>query len=244
MAYKAWKFELEGQSHIVELEHGYWSGRRLIRIDGQVTDRRVKFCDTGSSHRFEISGHECVVRVVYRWSKPLSFSYECTIDGELVPTAKSLISESGIESAVIETHRSEEKIGTERRVIDNSKSSASLSRRFTLSKEWFQAYKVDNEKSRVIRGELNVGIGSTLGVKSVAETKIRTQYSVSENIRQICTDEVTIEVPPKTALEILFQWKRIWQHGFVRVQDNQTDAVEIPFQIAVGITFDQMQADI
>ena len=84
MAYRAWRFELEGQSHIVELEHGYWSGKRLIRIDGEVTDRSYKPIDTGTTHRFEIGEHECLVRVVYRWWKPLSFGYECTVDGKRV----------------------------------------------------------------------------------------------------------------------------------------------------------------
>ena len=90
MAYRAWKFDLEDKSHIVELEHGYWSGKRLIRIDGQVTEQSAKFFDTGSTYRFNISDHECIVRVKYDWWKPLSFSFECTIDGIPVPAAESV----------------------------------------------------------------------------------------------------------------------------------------------------------
>lgn len=34
MARKVWTFELEDGSHSVELEHGYFSGERKIRVDG------------------------------------------------------------------------------------------------------------------------------------------------------------------------------------------------------------------
>ena len=46
------------------------------------------------------------------------------------------------------TFRTEESIGEEQRVIDNSKCSISLTRRFSVSKEWKQSFNVDYEKNQ------------------------------------------------------------------------------------------------
>jgi hypothetical protein len=89
MAYRVWEFETEGDSHRIELQHGYWSGKRLIRLDGSIIDRSSKFLDNGTTHTFNISNHECSIRVIYSWWRPLSFSYECTVDGKPVPLTSS-----------------------------------------------------------------------------------------------------------------------------------------------------------
>lgn len=85
MAYRLWEFDIEGESHRVELEHAYWSGNRLIRIDGSIVEKSRKIIDSGSTHTFNVSDRECSVRIIYRWRRPLGFSYECTLDGKLVP---------------------------------------------------------------------------------------------------------------------------------------------------------------
>lgn len=36
MAYRRWQLEVEGRTRIVELEHGFFSGKRLIKLDDEV----------------------------------------------------------------------------------------------------------------------------------------------------------------------------------------------------------------
>ena len=48
MAYRSWTIELDGDRHNVGMEHGFWSGKRAIALDGETVERSCKFIDTGS----------------------------------------------------------------------------------------------------------------------------------------------------------------------------------------------------
>lgn len=85
MAKKVWTFEIEGQRHVVGLEHGYWSGKRDIIIDGVPFESASKIYDTGSVHHFNISGVPCVLRIK---SKLLTFDYELYVGGKKVKASK------------------------------------------------------------------------------------------------------------------------------------------------------------
>ena len=85
MANKTWTFQLEDGRHAVELEHGYWSGRRIIRVDGEQIEVSRKFLDAGTEHRFEISGHPGILRIRSgALGGLLGFDYELVVDGRLV----------------------------------------------------------------------------------------------------------------------------------------------------------------
>jgi hypothetical protein len=56
---------LDGTLHTVELEHAYWSNKRILRVDGErirteTRDKSLIF-PLGSEHRFRIGAHECAV---------------------------------------------------------------------------------------------------------------------------------------------------------------------------------------
>jgi len=78
---KTWIVTLDGEKHVVELEHGYWSGKRVIKLDGQKVDESRKWFDTGTEHRFKINEHQCILRILYR---TLHYDYELYVDGHLV----------------------------------------------------------------------------------------------------------------------------------------------------------------
>ena len=70
MSTKRWTVELEGRSHEVVLEHGYFSARRRITVDGaEVLDQRprgfgaVRLWNTATEHPIVIAGHDCAVRI-------------------------------------------------------------------------------------------------------------------------------------------------------------------------------------
>ena len=66
---------------------------------------------------------------------------------------------SGLSSlTILETERVEEFLGSEQRLIDNSKSATNLTRTFTISKEWSQSYVIEEENTKTRGGEGGLGL--------------------------------------------------------------------------------------
>jgi hypothetical protein len=144
---------------------------------------------------------------------------------------------------VVETERSEEAIGDDRRLIDNSKSSTKVTRKFALTKEWSRTYSIEYEKSHIDRSELNIAIQNIGGLRASAEHGLRQKYAMSEEAKETYVEEIESEVPAFTKLSLVFRWKRIWQHGVVQLNTSEGDEIRVPYKIVVGITFDQFQTD-
>ncbi|MEA2839102.1 MAG: hypothetical protein QOF41_432 [Methylobacteriaceae bacterium] len=138
----------------------------------------------------------------------------------------------------IEFGRSEEPIGEDRRLIDNSCNSTSTSRKLTFSREWARSVKLDIAHSTRSGAEVNLGKKESGILKVQVEQTLKRVYSVSDEKREICAEEINFEVAGYTKLEIKIAWKKIWQHGIVRSQVGDS-AYEVPYQVAVGLTFDQ-----
>lgn len=93
MAKKTWTFRLDDRLHVVELEHGYFSGKRIIHVDGKLLETTTKgvraFIDFGSEHSFQIGRHPVVVHIR---TNGLTFSYDLSIAGRSVTTGKEVSS--------------------------------------------------------------------------------------------------------------------------------------------------------
>jgi hypothetical protein len=140
---------------------------------------------------------------------------------------------------LIETDRSEEALGSDRRTIDNSKGTGRVTRKLTVSKEWSKTYTVDFEKAVKTQGEASFDLLKLINLKANLEGELRKKYSVSESIKNIYTDEVSVEIEPRTKVLYVFSWKCIWQNGIVKCLDSgNKEIASIPFQIAIGVTFD------
>ena len=85
MAEKTWTINLEGVNHTIVLEHGTWSGKRVIKLDGQVIEKSQKTLDSGTDHFFEIGDHVCAIHIR---SRGVGFKYELSIDGISAETGK------------------------------------------------------------------------------------------------------------------------------------------------------------
>ncbi len=85
MAKKVWAFKLEDGNHVVELEHGYFSGKRDITIDGIPLESSSKLMDilwdTGSVHNFDVSGVPCVLQIK---GKVITFNYNLYVNRKLI----------------------------------------------------------------------------------------------------------------------------------------------------------------
>lgn len=85
MARKDWSFELEDGKHTVELDHGYFSGKRKIWSDGKLIIEETKSADLGSDHVFKIGSHTAMVTIRNTSITP---KYDLAIDGRSVTTGE------------------------------------------------------------------------------------------------------------------------------------------------------------
>jgi len=91
MAYKKWEIELEGQKHRIELEHGYVSGRREVRVDGQVLSElnmKSNLLDFGGTLPFKIGSHEYAVLIRTKYLG-LAYDYDLVVEGKSLKTGKT-----------------------------------------------------------------------------------------------------------------------------------------------------------
>ncbi len=68
----SWSFNINEKNHIIELEHGYFTGKRKITVDGRVILAKTNFKDFGSVHDFEIESQKFRVSIK---SKFLNWHY-------------------------------------------------------------------------------------------------------------------------------------------------------------------------
>eukprot|EP01050_Picozoa_sp_SAG11_P022127 SAG11_NODE_4103_length_2063_cov_2.553971_1_plen_169_part_00 len=74
-----WALELDGEVHMVEAEHGDYSGRKQIMLDGNVIhDSGAVVIDRGLEHTFYINAHTILIKIV---SNTFTFEYYCHVDG-------------------------------------------------------------------------------------------------------------------------------------------------------------------
>lgn len=140
---------------------------------------------------------------------------------------------------LVETDRWEEPLGSDRRIIDNSKGTGRVTRKLTISKEWSKNYTVEFEKAVKAGGEVGFKLLSTFDTKANIEVNLRKKYSISESVKNIYTDEVSVEIEPQTKVMYCFTWKCIWQNGVVKCLDQHDREIAfIPFRVVIGVTFD------
>jgi hypothetical protein len=88
-----WTLDLEDGRHTVELEHGFFSGRRAIRVDGRLLEQSgttgnvstvlAGWLGMGSERENSINGHGCVVQIR---SNGVTYNYDLMVDGRSVST--------------------------------------------------------------------------------------------------------------------------------------------------------------
>lgn len=91
MAKKLWQIELEDSKYEIELEHGYFSGKRKISVDGKVVFNSANLLDllsdTGGVHKFDINSHSCAVIIR---TNGFTFNYDLAVDGKSITTGQPL----------------------------------------------------------------------------------------------------------------------------------------------------------
>jgi len=111
-----------------------------------------------------------------------------------------------------------------------------------LTREWGKTCVLDVEHNMTVRGSAGLGI-HVLNLKAEAERLLKKTYSVTAEERQTFAEEVTLNIAQYTKSEIIFFWKELRQKGVVQVSGVDFE-VQVPYEVVVGLTFDQQQVDI
>lgn len=101
MAQKTWRVELEDGKHEVELDHGFFSGKRKLRVDGNTildtSEIQQLLFDTGGIHEFNINSHPCAVIIR---TNGITFNYDLAVDGHSITTGQPINSNKPLPSWV------------------------------------------------------------------------------------------------------------------------------------------------
>lgn len=253
-----WTIEVKGESHAVKAcipAFSLWP-RITVYLDGAVAHKQALVALLGELCRFNVLGHELTIRLN---GFGLLGSLGLLIDG--VEAAHSLAGMNQnrqpsqvlykvldtsqiLETSIVETERMEEHLGNEMREIDNSHSKVGIQRTIRVSREWVQSCVVERETTAKVGGELSVGKAWVVDLKATAEGAVRKKYELKTEERKSYSEELTIEVPANTKVQVVLKWKQLWQCGVVLVRSDKDGAeARIPFKVCIGPTFDQCQVD-
>lgn len=90
---KTWTLDVDGASHTIELDHGFWSGKRTISVDGRVAHASRRLIDFGSNTPIEVGTHRINVIVM---TNGVTFRYDIVVDGISEATGRPI--------AVVQSH--------------------------------------------------------------------------------------------------------------------------------------------
>ncbi len=144
---------------------------------------------------------------------------------------------------IVATDRSEQPLGSDERVIDNSKSSVHLTRNLRLQKEWSKSYRIEYERAYRERTTTDHKVTEYLGTRRTAEKLLRTKYGIAERERQQYEEMIALKVAPYKKVRLCLQWKQIMQNGVIVLGDQHGEQANVPFSVVIGLTFDQAQLD-
>lgn len=103
MATKRWEFRDEDLSRsTVELEHGFWSGKRVITANGREVfrGRKIVGFDMGSQHGFDVGGHAALLRIR---THGMTYAYDLYVDGIAIAPRGTTIPRPGPATASART---------------------------------------------------------------------------------------------------------------------------------------------
>ena len=142
---------------------------------------------------------------------------------------------------IVETEQTAERLRVDTMCLDNRGGTSPLRRSVTKSQEWSRSFEISAQETKTSGGSVSVPLtGGSLGIK--AERALKNGYQLTEDRRAELTDTFDFEVPPNTLREVSFIYKQIWQHGFLRIEEDG-EIREAPFRIAVRLEVDLAQSD-
>lgn len=142
---------------------------------------------------------------------------------------------------IIETNRELQSVGEERRVFDNLLGTTSMQHKLGISRTVTQSVVIEHEKVSVSGQSKSVGLDH-LSLQASAEETLRQRYTKTEESATTRSEELVVEVPPKTRRNISIDWQSVWQEGNARISDGEQEYL-VPFRVLVDVTFEVTQID-
>jgi hypothetical protein len=140
---------------------------------------------------------------------------------------------------VRETHRFDQALGTDRQVVDATGFDSTVTQKLVFSRQWRQSVTVESEKAVTHSSGASVAILDLATLKASAETAIKEGYSTEESTERTTSREIEVRVTAGTSMEVKLHWKKVLQAGVVMFAGPNGATVEVPFALAVDVTFDQ-----
>jgi hypothetical protein len=131
----------------------------------------------------------------------------------------------------------QEPFGTSSYIEDNLQSSVSANRTNSIENEWIRTITFGSDRTQTRAVSAALGIDS-FSLETRLETTVSNRYSIQRGERQKVSQQVDVEVPPHTRLEVFISWKLIWQTGIIRIS-GQDKTVEVPFKFVHSLDFDR-----
>jgi len=87
VAHRRWEFDLEDRRHVIEFEHGYFTGKRKISVDGTTTTERGRqFMDHSGQYPIRLEGHGAAIWIS---TNGFTYSYDLVVDGRSITSGKT-----------------------------------------------------------------------------------------------------------------------------------------------------------
>lgn len=177
------------------------------------------------------------VRVTLEWHLKRATYQECPVCKVRWPIFAR--DEDATQRRFVETDRTEEPIGNEIRRIEN-KTSASVTRTIRASREWTRQIELGLTEESRTSTEAKI-TSKAIVLTSQMQKSIQKHYDVTASEKQKFDEEIVIDVPANTSIEIIMRWKRIWQNGYL---EPGMGYGTLPLKVCIGLTFDLQQRDI
>lgn len=226
------------------LYHSVYTWNVIIddKEEGKINrNQKISIAVNSGEHHIYIRGRNTKDSV--RVTVPIDVGQEVSMTCWAGPRRINLQVDAAPSRKVVETDQYEIPIGSrEVRTIDNLQGVSPIVRTFHLSREWTRSFTMDWGRS--VTEVESVGLETkAASFKMQATQTIEQHYSTSGGNRRSFEDTVVITVAPRTRSEVIFAWKEIRQRGYVEELDGTTVLLKVPFELVVGLTFDQQQID-
>ncbi len=149
-------------------------------------------------------------------------------------------------------------IANEKRVIDNSASDSLIQREFRIQRKWSASCSIEEERIQTttettetssFKGRLidlpivdRFRASASHNTKTL-QTTLREKFTRSQSEEHTHEESVRISVPPRSHTTLHFNWKHQVSRGILVLEDQFKNRITAPFEVVIGMTFDQTQID-
>ena len=143
-----------------------------------------------------------------------------------------------------ERNRTEEPIGEEVRIFDQSRTTASAVETIGLSRTAEWAFTIDTSRARVLGGNAGPNVTGLASLQGKMENSLLVRYSPSWKQSITREQSTAITVPAGKKIRVTVRWKRIWQEGMIVLRHPSGPTSDVPFRVTVMLAFDKETVDL